>query len=53
MPRWVKVLTAITVFVLLVFLILMVARGPGGHGPRRHMSLGGISVKHDAVPNHV
>jgi hypothetical protein len=35
-PRWVKVFGAIVVVVLILFALLMHARGPGGHGPRRH-----------------
>lgn len=37
-PRWVKVFGIITVVVVLLFLILMFTRGPGGRGhtPFRH-----------------
>jgi hypothetical protein len=36
-PRWVKVFGTIALVVILVFVILLVTRGPGGHGPGRHM----------------
>jgi hypothetical protein len=37
-PRWVKVFGIIALVVVLLFLVLMFARGPGGrHGPSRHM----------------
>lgn len=38
MPRWVKVFGVVTVVVVLLFLILMFTRGPGGRGhtPFRH-----------------
>jgi hypothetical protein len=35
-PRWVKVFGIIFLVVILLFLILLVTRGPGGHGPGRH-----------------
>jgi hypothetical protein len=35
-PRWVKVFGIIALVVVLLFIILMLLRGPGGHGPRRH-----------------
>lgn len=35
-PRWVKVFGIIAVVVVLLFVILMLTRGPGGHGPGRH-----------------
>ncbi|MQA92393.1 MAG: hypothetical protein GEU90_19565 [Gemmatimonas sp.] len=38
-PRWVK-LSAIIVFVVVIFVILLFSRGHGGHGPGRHLSLG-------------
>ena len=52
MPRWVKVFGIITVLVIVTFLILMLTRGPGGHGPRRHMQLGecGLSRPPAAQP---
>jgi hypothetical protein len=37
--RWVKVFGAAVLVVLLLFVVLLVARGPDGHGPGRH-SLG-------------
>jgi hypothetical protein len=37
-PRWVKVFGTIALLVVLLFVILMFTRGPGGrHGPSRHM----------------
>ena len=36
-PRWVKVFGAIALMVVLLFVVLMLIRGPGGHGPGRHM----------------
>ena len=37
-PRWVKVFGLIAFVVILLFVILMFVRGPGGrHGPGRHM----------------
>jgi hypothetical protein len=35
-PRWVKVFGIIALVVVLLFVILMFTRGPGGHGPGRH-----------------
>ena len=37
-PRWVKVFGIIAVVVVLLFVILLLTRGPGGrgHGPGRH-----------------
>jgi len=40
-PRWVKVFGIIAIVIVLLFLILMFTRGPGGrHGPGRHFSSG-------------
>ena len=36
-PRWVKVFGLIALMVILLFVILMLTRGPGGHGPGRHV----------------
>ena len=36
-PRWVKVFGAIALMVVLLFVVLMLIRGPGGHGPGRHL----------------
>ena len=41
-PRWVKVFGIIFSLVVLLFVILLFTRGPGGHGPGRHTS----SVEH-------
>jgi hypothetical protein len=36
-PRWVKVFGIIAFLVILLFVVLMFTRGPGGrHGPSRH-----------------
>jgi hypothetical protein len=35
-PRWVKVFGIITGVVVLLFIILMFTRGPGGRGPGGH-----------------
>lgn len=35
-PRWAKVFGIIALVVALLFVILMITRGPGGHGPGRH-----------------
>ncbi len=37
-PRWVKVFGVTTLVVVLLFVILLVTKGRGGHGPRRHIS---------------
>ena len=39
-PRWVKVFGIIALVVVLLFVILLLTRGPGGHGPNRHTSSG-------------
>lgn len=39
-PRWVKVFEALMVAVVVLFVMLTLARGPGGHGPGRHMPSG-------------
>ena len=41
-PRWVKMFGIIAAVVILLFVIVLVTRGPGGHGPSRHTGgLGG------------
>ena len=41
-PRWVKVLGAIALALVLLFVVLMLTGGPAEHGPGRHGSgLGG------------
>ncbi|MBI4421970.1 MAG: hypothetical protein HY560_14190 [Gemmatimonadetes bacterium] len=35
-PRWAKVFGTIALVVILLFVMLMFTRGPGGHGPGRH-----------------
>jgi hypothetical protein len=39
-PRWVKVFGVIGLVVVLLFVILLVTGGPGGHGPGRHTPAG-------------
>jgi hypothetical protein len=39
-PRWVKVFGIILLVVVLLIVILLFTRGPGGHGPGRHISSG-------------
>ena len=39
-PRWVKVFGLIALVVIVLFVVLLVVGGPGGHGPRRHLSPG-------------
>ena len=43
-PRWVKVFGIIVGVVVLVFVILLLTRGPGGHGPGMHGSGGGDTL---------
>ena len=41
-PRWVKVFAVVAAIVILLFVILMFTRGPGGrHGPARHFGFAG------------
>ena len=40
-PRWVKVFGIIGLVAVLLFVILLFTRGPGGHGPARHTPSGG------------
>jgi hypothetical protein len=44
-PRWVKVFAAIALVVVLLLILLLFIWGPGGHGPRWHMS-------HDDAAGH-
>ncbi len=37
-PRWVKVFGLVALAVILLFVILLLTKGPGGHGPSRHTS---------------
>ena len=39
-PRWVKVFGVVIAVAVLLLVILMLTRGPGGHGPGRHLPLG-------------
>ncbi len=43
-PRWVKVFGIIVGVVVLLFVILLFTRGPGGHGPGMHGSGGGDTL---------
>lgn len=45
-PRWVKVFGIIALVVVLLFILLMLTRGPGGHGPGRHFGSGSSSSEH-------
>ena len=48
-PRWVK-LSAIAIAVaVLLFVILLLTRGPGGHGPARHIP-SGAGDRHAPLP---
>jgi hypothetical protein len=38
-PLWVKVFGALAVIVALLFIVLLLSHGPGGHGPARHAAL--------------
>lgn len=49
MPRWVKI-SLIVGLVVLVLVGLVIAFGPGEHGPGRHMS--GGSSTHTGTGNH-
>jgi hypothetical protein len=46
-PRWVKVSGLIALIVILLFVIVMLVRGPGagGHGPGRHTSIAGVTTQ--------
>lgn len=43
-PRWVKVFGIIGLIVVLLVIILLLTKGPGGHGPGRHLSFGLAAV---------
>lgn len=38
-PRWVKLFSTIVIIAILLLVILLLTRGPGGHGPGRHLSV--------------
>lgn len=40
-PRWVKVLGIVALIAVLMVIVLLATRGPGGHGPGRHMQHSG------------
>jgi hypothetical protein len=52
-PRWVKVFGIIIAIPILLFVILMLAGGPGRHGPGRHFGPGdaGESTPPPSVPD--
>jgi hypothetical protein len=43
-PRWVKVFGVIAIVVILLFVTALFTRGPGGHGPRRHIQLSNLDL---------
>ncbi len=54
-PRWVKVFGIIAGVVVLLLVILLFVRGPGGHGPARHTSsddAGGLTPLSSVVTEH-
>jgi len=50
-PRWVKVFGIIALVVFLLLVILLLTKGPGGHGPGRHLPSGGAIG--DTLPSSV
>jgi hypothetical protein len=42
LPRWVKIFGVIAAVVVLLVVIVLLISGPGGHGPGRHASSGGL-----------
>lgn len=44
-PRWVKVFAIIALAVIVLFVVLLLTKGPGGHGPGRHISIGDSGVQ--------
>jgi hypothetical protein len=46
-PRWVKVFAVVAAIIILLFVFLMLTRGPGGrHGPARHFGSAGTGPLH-------
>lgn len=43
-PRWVKVFGIIAFIIVLLFAVLELTRGPGGHGPARHLPSSEVRV---------
>jgi hypothetical protein len=43
-PRWVIVSGIIALVVVVLFVIVMLTGGPGGHGPSRHTSLAAVTA---------
>ncbi len=48
-PRWVKVFGIIALIIVLLFAVLEFTRGPGGHGPARHLPSSEVSGGPDPV----
>ena len=45
-PHWVKVFAAVALLVVLLFVVVLVVRGPGGrHGPERHLGRDDTSAR--------
>jgi hypothetical protein len=44
-PRWVKVFGTVVAVAVLLFVIVLLTRGPGGHGPGRHSQSGGTGAR--------
>ena len=49
MPRWVKLSAVVVGLLVLVFVILHLLGGAGGHGPGRHMSGQGVAPTGPAI----
>ena len=49
-PRWVKVFGAVSLLVVLLFILLLLTGRGGEHGPGRHGSSGGSSTVGEHVP---
>jgi hypothetical protein len=49
MPRWVKLSAVVVGALVLVFVILHLLGGAGGHGPGRHMSGQGVAATVSAL----
>ena len=48
-PRWVKV-SALVAVVVVALLVVMLLVAPGGHGPGRHLGVGGGGSGHTGPP---
>jgi hypothetical protein len=49
MPRWVKLSAVVVGVLVLVFVILHLLDGAGGHGPGRHVSGQGVAATDPAL----